>query len=190
MDCRQAQSFLADLSVEHLPPASATELHSHLAQCPQCQDEWQRFQAMLLTLSTGTQSLPTQQQSQEMWSACLNKWTEQVERQRTTKEGVTQQTTAQRPSLWNWMRHQPRWGWAALGGAMAVFGGTWVLAPHDEPGPEPEPMTVIRFQTPPSTRASLVNHHSAMAFDPFSDHVGSTLVSYSATHSSPMALTP
>jgi hypothetical protein len=45
------------------------------------------------------------------------------------------------------------------------------------------PAQFIRFDRPPAAASPLINHHSAMAFDPFADHVGSTLVSYSATAS-------
>jgi hypothetical protein len=179
MDCRQAQSSLADLSAEQLPSSSVSELHSHLEHCPECHREWQLFQVMLITLSSSTQALPSQQQSEEMWNACLQKWMEQVEEQR----------AAQRSSLWDWVRRQPRWGWAALGGAVAVFGGIWMFSPHDDPSelpPTPPGVTWIRFDTPPAIASSLVNHHSAMAFDPFTDHVGSTLVSYSATAPAPL----
>jgi hypothetical protein len=139
---------------------------------------------MLTALSTNTQSLPSQQQSQEMWNVCLHKWTEQVEQQR---------VALPRPSLWNWARHQSRWGWAALGSAMAVFGGIWMFSPNDDPS-EPNsvspPVTSVSYERPPASTSSLVNHHSAMAFDPFTDHVGATLVSYSATAPSALSTTP
>ena len=179
MDCRQAQSRLADLSAEHLSSSSATELRAHLVQCPQCDQEWQVFQETLLILSVSTQPLPSQQQSRVMWDVCLQKVAEQVEQQR-----------AERPALWGWARRQPRWGWAAVGSAIAVFGGVWWLAPHEETAPaqfaaSPDIVQRISFERPPANASPLINHHVAMAFDPFTDHVGSTLISYSATVPSP-----
>jgi hypothetical protein len=101
---------------------------------------------------------------------------------------------AQRPALWRsplgqWMSTQPKWGWAALGGSLAVLGAVWFLTPQNNTAPSNfgganmSEGTFIRFERPPSAASPFINHHSAMAFDPFADHVGSTLVSYSATSS-------
>jgi hypothetical protein len=89
------------------------------------------------------------------------------------------------------MSTQPRWGWAALAGSVAVLAAVWFSTPQNNASPTnlaadnlPEG-TLIRFERPPSAASPFINHHSAMAFDPFADHVGSTLVSHSATANNP-----
>jgi hypothetical protein len=178
MDCRQALAQLGDLSAEGLPVRSAQEIIAHMEQCPECEKEWELFRKTLFLASTTTQPLLTAQQSQQIWGVCLQKIIEKTEAER---------TTVRSPFL-GWFTGQPRLGWAALGGAIAVFGSVWAFTPH---GSAPRTPTTIaqfdtstnfvRFENPPRNTAALVNNHAAMAFDPFNDHVGSTLVSYSAT---------
>jgi hypothetical protein len=79
-----------------------------------------------------------------------------------------------------------------------VFGAVWFLAPGDATGsndsagrevvtPEtelvmfPSPQSGETFSNPPAGAAALVNHHTGMTVDPFTDYVGNTMVSYSAT---------
>jgi hypothetical protein len=172
MDCREALAQLGDLSVQGIPPRLANEIMSHLQECPECEDEWVAFQETLFIASTTAQPLPTPEQTQQIWNACLEKIIAENERER---------TKARNPFL-GWFDFQPRLGWAALGGAVAVFGGVWLLAPQaDVPQDSSAVPQFVRFENPPESMAALVNNHTAMAVDPFNDHVGSTLVSYSAT---------
>jgi hypothetical protein len=113
-----------------------------------------------------------------MWQCCAEKLYEKREAERLAR---------QNPGLWSWMRVQPRWGWAALGGAVAVLGSVWLMTPNPTNDGAPTLATadatgqLVMFREPPRAASGMVNHHAGMAMDPFTDHVGSTLVSYSAT---------
>lgn len=191
MDCRDVESQLAILSAEDLSESAAATLREHLMRCTECEKEWQMFQATMLMLSTTSQPIVTAEVSEKLWQCCSDKLHERIEQQR---------LAAQRPAWWNWARTQPRWGWAALGGAVAVFGGVWLYGPQESQpsqdvavaqlpaGDQATPGTLVNFQTPPDTASTMVNNHTAMTFDPFIDHVASNLVSYSAT--APSADTP
>ncbi|HEX8235438.1 MAG TPA: hypothetical protein VF600_05735 [Abditibacteriaceae bacterium] len=183
MNCQRAKSSFATLSVEEMTSPSMRELQEHLAQCPPCLREWHIFQQTLLIVSTTTQPVPSAECSQAMWQECARCCMEKTEKKR---------LEAQRPAWWRsplgqWMSTQPRWGWAALGGSLAILGAVWFLTPQNNTAPtsfattDMPAGTFIRFERPPSAASPFINHHSAMAFDPFADHVGSTLVSYSAT---------
>lgn len=188
MDCREAKTSLADLSAEQLTPDLQKQIETHFADCPPCLEEWRLFQATLSTVSQTTQPIPAPRQSREMWLACEKSWTERVERER---------LQASQPAFWSsplgrWVRLQPAWGWASLGGALAVLSGVWLMDAQDVPTTDiivPRPSTelrMIRFEQPPSVASSMLDHHAIMAFDPFADHVATTLVSYST----PSASTP
>ncbi|HEX8550983.1 MAG TPA: hypothetical protein VF681_05445 [Abditibacteriaceae bacterium] len=168
MDCRQALTELSDLSADALSSSRAQDLMQHLRDCPPCETEWQAFQTTLLRLSSAPQALPTQEQSRRIWAACLEEISRDVERKR-APQGL--------------FGFAPRWSWAALAGAAAVFGGVLLMAPHAETATQGNaPSTrIVRFENPPESMTALVNHHAGMSFDAFNDHVGSTLVSYRAT---------
>lgn len=190
MDCRQAKTSLADLSAEQLTPELQKQIEAHFADCPPCLDEWHLFQATLSTVSQATQPMPSSQQSREMWMACEKSWMERVEGER----------AARHSSLGSWLRVQPVWGWASLGGALAILAGVWVTpgAPQPQstvaptpsfsassvPAASPDTLRMIRFKQPPPSISPLLYHHSVMAFDPFADHVATTLVSYSTSSAS------
>jgi hypothetical protein len=189
MNCQRAKSSFATLSVEEMTSPSMRELQEHLAQCPPCQREWHTFQQTLLIVSTTSQPILSAERSQAMWQECARCCMESTEKKR---------LEAQRPALWRspfgqWMSTQPKWGWAALGGSLAILAAVWFSTPQNSTSPtnneSPSAFALrslpegelIRFERPPSAASPFINHHSAMAFDPFADHVGSTLVSYSAT---------
>ena len=175
MDTHQAQSLLPDYSADNLDAPTAAQVRRFLAECPDCKREWEAMQSTLLTVSALSQPVPTPAQSSAMWSKCAEKLHASIEAER---------LAAQRPAWRQWLGVQPRWGWAALGGAVAVLGSVWLMGPQNapvSPADNSNPGQLVAFQQPPAMASTLVNHHSAMAFDPFTDHVGSTLVSYSAT---------
>jgi hypothetical protein len=162
-------------------------LREHLAKCPPCLEEWRRFESTLFIVSTVSQPLLNSEQTDQIWQACFQEVHGRIEQRRLQKQGVKQ-----RPPLLNWLTLQPRLGWAALGSAVLVLVGVWFLAPQTVQSPDNinGPLPSIRqanvtFEMPPEGTSPLVNHHAATMFDPFTDHVGSTLVSYSATAEQP-----
>jgi hypothetical protein len=178
MDSRQAQSLLPDYTAGCLCEADEVAVRKWIEECPDCQQEWHAIQTTLLVVSTAVQPLPSAETTQRMWQSCAEKIYQKREAER---------LAAQKPSMWSWMRMQPRWGWAALGGAVIVLGSV-LMTPDATTN---DGLTVIAdsstagelraFNAPPPAASGLVNHHAAMSIDPFTDHVGTTLVSASAT---------
>ena len=200
MNCSRVQSQLAALSAAELPSAECSALEAHCAACPACRREWEALQSTLLLLSTLSQPLPSNEVSTRIWGACSEQWFVRIEERRTAPASFWGSTL-------NWARTQPRWGWAALGAAIAIFGSVWMTSPNgdgaatmaeapadggpvlvlgpsqDAPG---NPNSArVNFTPPPATAAAAVNYHSQMSFDPFVDHVGSSLVSSSAAPGAP-----
>lgn len=175
MDCRQALTELADLSAESLAAPAAQDLMRHLADCPQCDEEWKAFQLTLFRLSAAPQTLPSSEQSRRIWAACLEEVSRDVEAKRESRHGARET---------GFFKFAPRWSWAMLGGAAAVMGGVWLLAPHAETSdviPLARTANLQSFQNPPALMSPLVTHHTAFAFDAFNDHSGTSLISYGAT---------
>jgi hypothetical protein len=171
MDCRQALSRLADYSADGLDTPDAQELMRHLAHCPECDVEWKAFQQTLFRLSAAAQPLPSAEQSRRIWAACLEEVSRSVEHRREAQR--------QKPGFFSLA---PRWSWAMLGGAAAVFASVWFLAPRAENvTTAPRTAELVTLQTPPSLMAPLVTHHAAFAFDAFNDHTATSLISYGAT---------
>ena len=165
------------MSAESLEAPAAQELVRHLEQCPDCEQEWQAFQAVMFRISTAAQPLPSAEQSRRIWAACLEEISKDVEAKRISAGGESRAS--------GFFSIAPRWSWALLGGAAAVFGAVWALAPHDTPASTFYPSTAqfAGFQNPPSLMSPLVNHHAAFAFDAFNDHTGTSLVSMGSTAS-------
>lgn len=193
MTCRDCLEKFSALSADNVSQTSALSLHEHLQACPQCKDEWVLFERTLVVLSTSTQILPAPEASEQMWKSCAEHVFESVEKQRNGKR-----RTPRRAGVLGWFGQQPRWSWASLAGAVAILAAAWFFAPHDETlnaiagagdalrnAPTSQaglgPGALVTFQRPPAAASGLVNHHSAMAADPFADNVGSTMASYSAT---------
>lgn len=87
----------------------------------------------------------------------------------------------------------PRLGYVTAGVAAALLGAAYFLSPTPAPQapasrvafslpamPEVR-ANLVSFQTPPHATTGMLDYHSEMSFDPFSDHVAPTLVSYTAT---------
>jgi hypothetical protein len=187
MNCRRVQSEMAAWSAGLLSPAEAAAFEQHCAHCAACRGEKEAFDGTMQLLSVLTQPMPSAESSRQMWRVCAADWTMRVEMHRT-----------KRP-IWGafrgWALEQPRWGWAALGGAVAVFLGAWFYGPSGAPtlpedggpvrfirspqeGIVPEtPALRVGFSTPPAPVSSAVNYHAATSFDPFVDHVATGLVS-------------
>ncbi len=186
MERREALELLPELSADCLDEKTAAAVRQWVDECPECQMEWRSLQTMMETLSTSSQPLLTPAQSQRMWANCAEKMFDRVE---------TERLAQQSPSLWSWMKMQPRWGWAMVGGAVVMLGAAWIANPEipeatsgenapalvAEMNNENDPGELRVLSRPPSYAASMVDHHAQMAIDPFSDHVGSSLVSYAAS---------
>jgi hypothetical protein len=188
MTCRECLEQFSEMSADNVSASTALSIREHLKACPQCVDEARAFEHTLFILSASSQPLPTPQISDAMWQYCSEHVFQKVEAKRSNSR-------ATRPGLAGWFARQPLWGWASLAGAFAILTATWFLAPHEDAlNALNEEVNVYRntptmraglitFERPPASASALVNHHSAMAADPFTDNVGSTLVSYSATSS-------
>lgn len=191
MNCRQIEEKLADWSADNLPEPSCDELQAHLQQCPPCARHWNEFQTVLTFVSTASQPVLPPEKTQEMWSCCERYLNEKIERERKGNFKVIEPTRA-------WWQISPRWGWASLAGAFAVLAVAG-LTPQNSTRPlvTEAPSNVqtqitnrsiepreewVRFTLPPDQASPFINHHTTMAFDPFADHVASTLISDTATN--------
>lgn len=178
MDCREVESKLGDLSAEALAQATSEEIEQHLAKCPPCAREWDVYQRSLFSLSTTSQPLLTEDKSREMWSCCQKYIEAKTDRELASRRAPWWQ-------VWWQPRRSPVLGWASLGAAVAILAAVVLANPTRTNYPvriaDNNPKTEwIRFQTPPREAATFINHHATMGFDPFSDRVGTTLVSDSA----------
>ncbi|RYG63149.1 hypothetical protein EON80_21790 [bacterium] len=112
------------------------------------------------------------------------------------REGDWRASSSRRSSHPSWLESlkntlSPQFGYALVGGAAIVLGAAYLWAPTEAAGtsqvattlpamPSGQPR-LVSFQTPPHATTGMLDYHSAMAFEPFSDHVAPTLVSYTAT---------
>ena len=205
MNCNECQEKLADLSAETLADDQSIAMSAHFKECAHCYGEWAIFERTLFVVSTTSQNLPSPLASEQMWHRCAEHIFQKVEAERANSSSIEsreysrpEMSEAQSAGWRGWLTRQPRWSWASLAGAFAVFGAVWFLAPGDATvasdaagreaiAPEtelvmfPSPVPGHTLTAPPSSAASLVNHHSGMTVDPFTDYVGNTMVSYSAT---------
>ncbi len=186
MDCRQVEAKLADWSAHNLPDSFCEELRDHLRQCPPCTQHWNEFQQTLHTVSSSTQPCCSAERSRAMWQCCEQHIQKKIETERLTRHEKSRA----------WWQLSPRFGFASLAGAFAVLIAVSVmpssLLRHNnstQPVPISVPQTIssprdewIRFSLPPAQASPFINHHAAMAFDPFADHVASTLISDVATN--------
>ena len=191
MNCRQVEAKIADWSADNLPQSCCDEMRAHIEACPSCARRWVEFQATLQHVSTSTQPLLSPEKSRAMWACCEEHI---ADKNATSASRSAPMQNAPRNSWW---QIQPRWGWFSLAGACAVLGAVW-LAPasmlnRTEPTRIAQNKTFaprdewVRFSVPPAQASSFINHHTAMAFDPFADHAASTLVSDAATNAIPVS---
>ena len=139
MNCEKLQSRISDLSADNLPAREANEMLAHFATCSSCHECWEEYQQMMFALSTSTQPIPGDSRSQQMWNYCQQRITEtELDARYSTPARAALRNSIKEDSgtsVWNWIGVQPRWGWVALGGAMAAIAGTWfVTSPAPDPG--------------------------------------------------------
>lgn len=192
MNCREAHKKLADLSADTLPSTEAQDLKQHLDKCSPCLKEWHLLHITIHCLSTATQPLLHQAQSQQIWHHCLSHIEEKTERERLLKKRNEYSASVKT----SWFR-APWLGWATLATSFAVLGAVWFFpSSKNVVTPNPTTNTVasfpnnsngqtewVSFQMPPAAASPYINHHALMAFDPFSDRVGTTLVADTAAES-------
>jgi len=188
MNCRDCQAKISDLSADALASSDAVLMREHLEDCRACKEEMAILERTLFSVSSATQTLPSALASEQMWHRCSEHIFQKVEAERA---GAKQPIAAQREySLQgnaSWFSRQPRWSWAALSGALAILASAWLFnspessSSPDFPVADNSPGQLVALQRPSGPASVLINHHSAMSVDPFTDYVGTTLVSYSAT---------
>lgn len=188
MNCRDCQTKISDLSADALDSTDAILMREHLEACGACKAEMAILERALFSVSSLDQPLPSPLASAQIWHGCCEHIFQKVEAERAGAKRAAPEYSGNRS---NWFSRQPRWSWATLGGALAILGSVWFLAPHEGPNSFAEkenfpaqndsPGELIALRRPTGAASVLVNHHAAMTVDPFTDYVGTTLVSYSAT---------
>ncbi len=180
MNCGDCHDQLADLSAGVLNAQGTQAVQLHLEQCGQCSQEWVVFERTLFLVSTTQQVLPSPLASEQMWHQCMEHIFEKVEAERLQAAPIN----IPAGQGWRgWLVRQPRWSWAGLAGAFALFGAVWFMAPQGDNAINndifPPEGQLVALQNPPAVAAGLINHHSVTTVDPFNDYAGKTLVSYS-----------
>jgi hypothetical protein len=206
-ECHRVVEQLAALSANDLSPTEAEAVRRHLEACPPCKGHWVLFERTLLTLNSASQPKLTAEQSRQMWLVCLEhtKAAQAGNKPWAALHNGSDDDSSEAHSLWeslvktfSWLTATPRTGWAVAGGAAAILGLTYFLAPHPQ-GAEPAPQVAFAplpqadliqfrdfgrsglFQAPPANASQLVDYHTAMSFEPYSDHVAPSLIAYSAS---------
>ncbi len=184
MNCRQVEAMLADWSADNLPVSSCEELQVHLRQCPPCAQEWKLFQEHLHLVSSTTQPCCSAERTRAMWRQC----------ERHIEKKVKTQSLNRQVSAKAWWQLSPRFGFATLAGAFVILiavsltPASWLRGSSASNSGRPTSTVAapreewVRFTQPPLQASAFINHHTTMAFDPFADHVASTLISDAATN--------
>lgn len=198
MDCNQTEAKFCEVSADACDEQTARAVREHLANCPPCEKKWREFENSMLACSTATQPVPTSAQTRAMWEACEKKCFTSAQ-VATPQRQSAPISVSQR--IGNWFGAQPRWSLATLGAATAIFCGVWIssvmpasqvisqngtreysrLVSRSIIDEVPLGTSDARAQMPPRDAAFFIDHHASMGFDPFTDHVGPTLVSFSAS---------
>ncbi|MBW3637861.1 MAG: hypothetical protein KY445_15565, partial [Armatimonadetes bacterium] len=173
--------------------------------CPECTGHWVLFQKTCTVLSQSGETEISVERSQQMWLACvehvhkkapaLNAQSEVVpisSRSDASQPEGDRQSPSASP---RWLDHltnlfTPRLGYALAGAAALALGAAYLTPTPQNAAPRVvqtqnlPPMPTANgasFATPPRATTGMIDYHSAMAFEPFSNHVAPTLVSTTAT---------
>lgn len=150
MNCEKVKSKLSALSADTLSSNEASFMLAHFAECRSCEQEWTKYQQMLFLVSSVSQPLPHTRQSEQMWAHCKrhlieqeinDKYTSPVRRQAAKRAWHDSSNP-----LLGWLNAQPRWSWAAFGGAVAALVAAWVISsPTQQPTSTPTVNTARLF---------------------------------------------
>jgi len=210
-ECRRAVERIAALSADDLEPSEAELVRRHLEECPPCKGQWVLFERTLLSLSTTVQPLVEETRSKEMWLVCMEHAKAgqtqtgrglasgaQVVRQPFLATSLSDVKVLPREiSLGGglaWLNTSSRLGWALAGSAAVALGAAYFLVPQPQvdpttvvaqvnlpPMPADGPGDLVQFQRPPGNYASMFGHHASISFEPYADHVGPDVASYSVS---------
>lgn len=196
MNCSECQAQLSDLSAEALASDQSQAMRQHFEECSHCYGEWAVFERTLFIVSTLKQPIPSPLATEQMWHRCSEHIFQKVEAERQNRSPVEYSATPEASSSkkGGWFARQPRWSWASLAGAFAILAAVLFFSPGESGAPAgnslpPEGQLVSiqnpNLENPPTMAAGLVTHHAAMTIDPFTNHVGTAMVAYSAASNSP-----
>jgi hypothetical protein len=205
-ECQRFVERIAALSADDLSPAEAEAVRRHLEECPPCKGQLVLFERTLFTLSSTSQPLLSARRSRQMWLVCLEHARAEKSGSHPLPVEPASSGADSKANLWEsfsksfgWLAGTPRWGWALAGGAATVMTAAYLLAPQPQtPGagdsslaamPLPQGTFVAfsgpgrgnTFEVPSPSAAQLVDYHTAMNFEPYTDHVGPSLVAYTST---------
>ena len=209
-ESRHALMELTSYGMEELSSEQAAYLLNRVRECPECTGHWVLFQKTCTVLSQSGETEVSVERSQQMWLACVEHAKKKVpaldghsldgqsgvmpisSRSDFSQPEGDRQTSSASPRWLDLLRNNfaPRLGYVVAGAAALALGAAY-LAPAPQSAaprlvqtpalPPMTPLNLVSFRTPPRATTGMIDYHSAMAFEPFSDHVAPTLVSTTAT---------
>ncbi|HEX9998203.1 MAG TPA: hypothetical protein VGB45_13770 [Abditibacterium sp.] len=204
-ESRHALMELISYGVEELSNEDAAQLLSRIHECPECTGQWVLFEKTYTVLSQSGETEISVERSQKMWLACVEHAKHKApaltesevlpgssHSDSSLREGDRRRSTYPQ-STSGWLgalknAFSPRLSYSLAAAATLVLAASLFFSPR--PSGEtsvaalpalPQAATAISFQTPPHATTGMLDYHSTMAFEPFSDHVAPTLVSFTAT---------
>lgn len=204
-ESRHALMELTSYGMEELSSEQAAHLLNRVRECPECTGHWVLFQKTCTVLSQSGETEISVERSQQMWLACVEHAQKKVPALGAQSEVVPlssrsdasqpegdRQTSSASPHWLELLKNSfvPRLGYALAGAAALALGAAY-LAPTPQSAaprmvqsqtlPPMPPVNLVSFAAPPRATTGMIDYHSAMAFEPFSDHVAPTLVSNTST---------
>ncbi len=201
-ESRHALMELTSYGMEELSSEQAAHLLKRVQECPECTGHWVLFQKTCTVLSQSGETEISVERSQQMWLACV----EHVHKKAPALDGQSEvvpissrsdasqpegdrQTPSAPPRWLDVLRNlfAPRLGYALAGAAALALGAAYLAPTPQSAAPRVvqtqnlPPMNLVSFATPPRATTGMIDYHSAMGFEPFSNHVAPTLVSTTAT---------
>ena len=202
-ESRHALMELISYGVEELSNEDAAQLLSRVHECPECAGQWVLFEKTYTVLSQTGETEVSVERSQKMWLACVEHAQHKVHsaaksevlpvsshRESSPREGDRRPSFASRFAP-RWLGAlNPRFEFALAGAAALILAASLLFSPSSSSQTTkvaalpsvPQSLTrPVSFKNPPRATTGMLDYHSTMAFEPFSDHVAPTLVSFTAT---------